>query len=140
MLEARTERPVSEQPAGLFTQHTDRFVIDDDDMDFDTATESNLSLRSRSFLNRINDRCERCWTVLQKMQCKTSTNILQIGECLFIQLWKHLYSWGRITQTICIPSKIVKNLTLKHMFEISEKLILEQSDEIFGVTQISWEN
>ena len=26
------------------------------------------------------------------------------------------------------------------MFEISEQLILEQSDEIFGVSQISWEN
>ena len=33
-----------------------------------------------------------------------------------------------------------KNLTLKQMFEISEKLILEQADEIFGVSQISWEN
>ena len=33
MLGARTGRPVSEQPAGLFTQHTDKFVIDDDDMD-----------------------------------------------------------------------------------------------------------
>ena len=26
------------------------------------------------------------------------------------------------------------------MFDISEKLIVEQSDEIFGVPQISWEN
>ena len=26
------------------------------------------------------------------------------------------------------------------MFDISEKLILEQSDEIFGVSQISWES
>ena len=33
-----------------------------------------------------------------------------------------------------------ENLTLKHMFEISEQLILEQSDEIFGVSQISWES
>ena len=33
-----------------------------------------------------------------------------------------------------------KHLILKQMFEISEKLILEQSDEIFGVSQISWEN
>ena len=33
-----------------------------------------------------------------------------------------------------------RNLTLKLMFEISEKLILEQSDEIFGVSQISWES
>ena len=41
MLGARTGRPVD-----------DKFVIDDD-MDSDTATESNLSLRSRSFLNRV---------------------------------------------------------------------------------------
>ena len=40
MLEARTERLVCEQPAGSFTQHTDRFVIDDDDMDCNTVTES----------------------------------------------------------------------------------------------------
>ena len=33
-----------------------------------------------------------------------------------------------------------KDVILKQMFEISEKLILEQSDEIFGVSQISWEN
>ena len=33
-----------------------------------------------------------------------------------------------------------ENLTLKKMFVISEKLIVEQSDEIFGVSQISWEN
>ena len=31
-----------------------------------------------------------------------------------------------------------ENLTLKQMFEISEKLILEQSDKIFGVTPINW--
>ena len=33
-----------------------------------------------------------------------------------------------------------ENLTLNKMFEISEQLILEQSDEIFGVSQISWES
>ena len=31
-----------------------------------------------------------------------------------------------------------KDLTMKQMFDISEKLIAEQSDEIFGVSQISW--
>ena len=36
----------------------DKFVIDDD-MDSDTATESNLSLRSRSFLNRVTDRLRK---------------------------------------------------------------------------------
>ena len=33
-----------------------------------------------------------------------------------------------------------EHLTLKHMFEISEQLILEESGEIFGVSQISWES
>ena len=33
-----------------------------------------------------------------------------------------------------------KNLTLKQMFDVSEKLIVEQSDEIFGESQIRWEN
>ena len=59
VLEARTGRPVSEQPAGLFTQHTDRFVIHDDDMDSNTVTESDLSLKSRSFLHRVNDRVRK---------------------------------------------------------------------------------
>ena len=59
MLEARTVRPVSEQPAGLFTQHTDRFVIDENDMDSNTVTESDLSLKSRSFLHWVNDRVRK---------------------------------------------------------------------------------
>ena len=33
-----------------------------------------------------------------------------------------------------------KDLTLKQMFDISEKLIVEQSDGIFGVSQISCED
>ena len=36
----------------------DKFVIDDD-MYSDTAAESNLSVKSRSFLNRVNDRLRK---------------------------------------------------------------------------------
>ena len=32
-----------------------------------------------------------------------------------------------------------KDLTMKQMFDMSEKLIVGQSDEIYGVSQISWE-
>ena len=56
MLGTSTGRPVD-----------DKYVIDDD-MDSDSSTESNLSLKSRSFVNRGMIDCERCWTVLQKMQ------------------------------------------------------------------------
>ena len=47
MSNTSTERPENE-----------KFVIDDD-MDSDTATESNVSQRSRSFLNRVNDRLRK---------------------------------------------------------------------------------
>ena len=47
MLGTRTERPAD-----------DKFVIDEH-TDFDTVTESNLSLKSRSFLNRVNDRLRK---------------------------------------------------------------------------------
>ena len=56
LMEMRTGRPVNEQPPGLFTQHTDRFIVDDDDMDSNTVAVSDMSLKSRSFLHRVNDR------------------------------------------------------------------------------------
>ena len=74
LMEVRTGRLVSELPPGLFAEHTDRFIVDDDDMDSNTVAESDLSSKSRSFLHRV--KCERCWTNPQKMQDKTVTNIL----------------------------------------------------------------
>ena len=56
LTEDRTVRPVNEQPPGWFAQHTDKIVTDDDDMDSNTATESDMSLQSRSFVHRVNDR------------------------------------------------------------------------------------
>ena len=43
VMEVRTGRPVNEQPPGLFAQHTDRFIVDDDDMDSHTVAESDMS-------------------------------------------------------------------------------------------------
>ena len=59
MLETRTGRLVYEQPPGLFAEHTDRFVVDDDDMDSDTVAESDMSSKSRSFLHTVNDRVRK---------------------------------------------------------------------------------
>ena len=58
-MEVRTRRPVYEQPPGLFTEHTDRFVVDDDDMDSYTEAESEMSFKSRSFLHRVNDQVRK---------------------------------------------------------------------------------
>ena len=82
MLEARTVRLVGGQQ---FTQKTDKFVIDDDDMDSDTATESNQSLKSQSFLNRVNDR-------LRKMLDHSSKDVMQ-------DIDKRSLIWGMIVSS-----------------------------------------
>ena len=36
--------------------------------------------------------------------------------------------------------KNTEDPTMNQMFDISEKLIIEQSDEIYGISTINWEN
>ena len=40
---------------GLFAQHTDRFIVENDETNSYTEAESEMSLGSRSFLHRVND-------------------------------------------------------------------------------------
>ena len=129
------------QPAGSFTQHTDKFVIEDDDMDSDTVTESDFSLRSRSYLHRVNDR-------LRKILDHSSRNAMQ-------DIDKNSLIWRMFMKSTLEASVFMRknysenlhsikntgnNLTLKQVFDISEKLIVGQSDEIFGETPINWED
>ena len=121
----RTERPVV-CPQGEAHQ----FATEDDE------TQSELSLGSRSILHRVNDQ-------VRKRQKQSSINATEDSEEHYV-IWgqhcKHLYSWGRITQTIGIFIKNTKDLTMKQMFDISEKLVSEQSDEIFWVNTMNWED
>ena len=70
-MEDRTERPV------VNAQHTDRFIVENDETNSYAEAESELLLESRSFLHRVNDQVrKRPKTNPQKMQRKTATNIL----------------------------------------------------------------
>ena len=106
----------------------------------DGETELELSLGSRSFLNRVNDQ-------VRKRQKRSSMNVTEDGE-------KHSVIWGMF-MTVTLESAVfmVKNysdnwhsikntedLTMKQMFDISQKLITEQSDEIYGMSTINWEH
>ena len=53
LMEVRTGRPV------LFAQHTDRFIVGNDNMDSYTEAESEMSLISRSFSHRVNDQVRK---------------------------------------------------------------------------------
>ena len=107
MLGARTLRLVDE-----------KFVIDDD-MDSDTATESNLSQRSLSFLNRVNGR-------FRKMLDQSSKDAMRHSD-------KHSLIWGLFKSSTSEASVFMgneysenlrsikntgNNLTMKQMFDI----------------------
>ena len=101
VLEARTVRPVSVQPAALFTQHTDRFVIDNDDMDSNTVAESDFSLKSRSFLHRVNDR-------VRKRQNQSSKDATWQNVAL---MWKKLMELGELDEPTSILDQVYLGCT-----------------------------
>ena len=141
VLEVRTERPVNEQPAGLFTQHTDRFVIDDDDMDSNTVTESDLSLKARSLLHRVNDRVRKMLDQSPKDAEQDSNKHSLIWGMFMSSTFEASIFMGKNYSEISRSMKNTdNNLTMKQMFDISEKLICEQSDEDLWEQQnpINW--
>ena len=135
MLEARTGRLVNEQPPGLFTQHTDRFIVDDDDMDSNTITESDLSLLSRSFLHRVNDRLRK---ILDHSSKDATQDIdkrsLILGMFMFSTLEASIFMGKNNSENLRFIKNTGNNLTMKQMFNISQKLTVGQSGEIYGVT------
>ena len=122
MLEARTVRPVGGQQ---FTQETDKFVIDDEYIDSDTATESNLSLKSRSFLKKVIDR-------LRKILVHSSKDAMQDIDNR--SLIRGMFMSSILEASVLMEKNHSENLhsikntgndfTLKQMFDISEKLIV----------------
>ena len=125
MLGARTGRPVD-----------DKFVIDDD-MDSDTITESDLSLKSRSLLHRVNDR-------VRTMLDQSSKDAMQDIDKRSI-IWRMFVSstleasvfMGKNYSEILRSIKNTgKDVTLKQTFDISGKLIIEKSGEIKSAGKI----
>ena len=112
----RTGRPVVCPQGGAH-----QFVTEDDE------TESDLSLKSRSFLHRVNDQ-------VRKRQKQSSTDATEDSE-------EHSVIWGMFMSVTLESSvfmgkncshnwhsiKNTKDLTMKQMFDISEKLVSEQS-------------
>ena len=117
LLEARTARLVSEQPASSFTQHTDKFVTDGDDVDSNTTTESDFSLKSRSFLHRVNDR-------VRKMLDQSSKDATQDNNQHSLIWWMSstletsVLLGKNYSENFHSIKNTGNNLTLKHMFDI----------------------
>ena len=76
------------------------------------------------------------------MQNKTVTNILLICmvNVMSSTLEASAFMGKSYLEILHSIKNIGKDLTMKQMFDISENLILEQSDELLGLSQISLEN
>ena len=99
VLEARTGRLVSEQLAGLFTLH--------DDMDSNTVTESDFSLKSRSFLHRVNDR-------VRKMLDQSSKNAIQ-DSIKHSLIWR-MFTSSTLEASIFMGKNFLKKFTLHQKY------------------------
>ena len=112
----------------------DKFVIDDD-LDSDTAAESNLSIKSHSFLNRVNDR-------LRKMLNRSPEDSVQdidkrsmiLGLFMTSTVEASVFMGKNYSDNLHSIKNTGENFLLIKMFDIPEKLILEQSDDFWSVS------
>ena len=132
LMDDRTERPV------VCSQRAHQLVNEDDETNSYTEAESELSLGSRSFFHRVNDQ-------VRKSQKQSSIDAKEDSEEHSV-IWRMFMSstlqasvfMGKNYSDNWHSIKNKEDLTMKQMFDISEKLVSEQSDEIFGVKTINW--
>ena len=127
----RTGTPVVCPQRGARPQ---QFIIGDDE------TASDLSLGSRSFLNRVNDQVRKRQKRSSKDATKDSEKHSVICGMFMSSTLQSSAFMGKNYSDNWHSIKNTKDLTMKQMFDISEKLTTEQSDEIYGVNTINWED
>ena len=114
LMDDRTRTPVVCPQRGVRPQ---QFIIGDDE------TELELSLGSRSFLNRVNDQ-------VRKRQKRSSMNVTENDE-KHSMIWRMFMSvtfqsavfLGKNYLDSCHSLTNTKDLTLKQMFDISARLV-----------------
>ena len=124
----------------MSAQHTDRFIIENDETNSYAEAESELSLGSRSFLHRVNDQVRKRQKQSSKDATKDSDKHSVIWRMFMSSTLQASVFMGKNYSDNWHSIKNTEDLTMKQMFDISEKLISEQSDEIYGVKTINWED
>ena len=129
LVDGRTGRPV------LFAQHTDRFIVENDNMDSYTESESEMSLKPRSFLHKVNDQVRKRQYQSSKDATKDSDKHSVIRRMFMSSTLQASVFMEKNYSDNCHSIKNTKHLAMKQMFDISAKLVSEQ-DEIYGVKQL----
>ena len=106
-----TGRPVS-----------NKFVIDIDI--FDTATESDFSLKSHSFLNSVNDRLRKMLNHSPDYSMQDIDKRSMIWNVTSSTVEASVFKGKNSSNNLHSIKNTGNNLTMKQMFDISEKLIV----------------
>ena len=133
-MEDRTRRTV------VFAQHTDRFFVENDKMTSYTEAKSEMSLESISFLPRVNDRVRKMLDQFSKDAIQNSNKHSVICGMFMSSRLQASVFMGKNYSDNLHSIKNTEDLTMKQMFDKSEKLITEQTDEIYGINKINWED
>ena len=109
-----------------------QFVIGKDE------TELELSVESRSFANRVNDQVRKRQKRISYVTEDGEEHSMIWGMFMAVTMESAVFM-GENYQNSCHSIANTTGLTLKHMFDISTRLVSEQN-EISGLETIGWEN
>ena len=115
--EERTGRPV------VCYERAHQFVIEDDE------TESELSSGSRSFLHRVNDQVRKRQNQSSKDATEDSEEHSVIGNVYVFNIASICIHGEELLRQLVFHQKYRTSHDMKQIFDISEKLVSEQSDE-----------
>ena len=105
---------MNSHPVGSHGTRTDLLLMTIIWMDSNTVLESDLSLKSRSFLHRVNDRVRKMLDQSSKDATQDRNKHCLKWWMLCLRHYNHLYSWERITQKIFHSIKNTgKDITMK---------------------------
>ena len=84
--------------------------------------------------------CGWCRTNPQKMQHKTAKTFFNMGNVYVFDITSTCIHGKELLRKFTLHQKYRNNLTMKQVCDISEKLTVGQSNEIYGVNPINWED
>ena len=116
LMDDRTARPV------MSSQQADRLIVENDDTNSYTEAESELSLGSRSFLHKVNDQVRKRQKQPSKDATKDSDKHSLIWGMFMSSTLRASVSMGKNYSDNWHSIKNIEDLTMKQMFDISEKI------------------
>ena len=129
-----TLRDRSGRPDNIISQEVARpqnFIMGSD------TTELELSVESRSFVNRVNDQVRKRQKRISNVAGDGEEHFMIWGMCMAVTMESAVFM-GKNFQNNQNSIVNTADLTLKQMFDISAKSVAEQ-DEISGLETIGWE-